>query len=63
MKEQKLVARVNELMDDMDRQSKMLDLIKNQSLTYKKLYEQALGGEIPKVSVLLDEYCDFRELS
>lgn len=33
----------------MDRQTKMLDLIKNQSLTYKKLYEQALGGEMPKV--------------
>lgn len=37
-------ARVNDLLEDMERQSKMMELIKNQSLTYKKLYEQALGG-------------------
>lgn len=36
-------------MDDMNRQSKMLDLIKNQSLTYKKLYDQAMRGEVTQV--------------
>ena len=44
--------KVNELMEDMERQSKMLDLIKNQSMTYKKLYEQAIRGELHQVRLI-----------
>lgn len=40
-----LDQRIMELLEEMGRQSKMLDLVRSQSDTYKKLYQRAMGND------------------